>query len=102
MRNSQKTKEQRELFENKERVFKEIPSLMLAVELFGTFEVIEDYLLNKLTGKEDLNLRPSHRHNYFNYESFRNKNKRISLINSFISQNSPNTRNQILRKSPGS
>lgn len=42
---------------------------MLAVELFGTFEVIEDYLLNRLSGKEDLNLRPHHKQNFFNYDS---------------------------------
>ena len=41
---------------------------MLAVELFGTFEIIEDYLLNRLTGKEDLNPKPHQRHNFFNYE----------------------------------
>ena len=57
------------MYESKERIYKEIPFLMLAVELFGTFEVIEDYLLNRLTCKEDLNLRPHHRQNFFNYDS---------------------------------
>lgn len=57
------------MYETKERIFKEVPYLMLAVELFGTFEVIEDYLLNRLAGKEDLNIRPHHKHNLFNYES---------------------------------
>jgi len=42
---------------------------MLAVELFGTFEIIEDYLLNRLTGMEDLNLRAHNKQNFFNYES---------------------------------
>ena len=57
------------MYESKEKIYKEIPFLMLAVELFGTFEVIEDYLLNRLTCKEDPNLRPHHRQNFFNYDS---------------------------------
>lgn len=61
-------KEEKEMLEAKERIYKEVPFLMLAVELFGTFEVIEDYLLNKLSGKEDLNPRPHHRHGFFNYD----------------------------------
>jgi hypothetical protein len=45
---------QTELFSYKEAVFKEIPLLALSVEQFGTLEVIEDYLLNKLNCKEDI------------------------------------------------
>lgn len=45
---------QTELFMFKESVFKEIPLLALSVEQFGTLEVIEDYLLNKLNCKEDI------------------------------------------------
>lgn len=44
-----------EKLESKKKVFKEVPVLMLSVEQFGTFEVIEDYLLNKFNGKEDIN-----------------------------------------------
>ena len=42
-----------DLYNYKESVFKEIPLLVLSVEQFGTLEVIEDYLLNKLASKED-------------------------------------------------
>ena len=45
---------QMELFMFKEQLFKELPLLVLSVEQFGTLEVIEDYLLNKLNSKEDL------------------------------------------------
>jgi len=45
---------QNELFTYKDSVFKEVPLLALSVEQFGTLEVIEDYLLNKLNSKEDL------------------------------------------------
>ena len=43
-----------ELYSHKEDMLKYIPSLVLSVEQFGTLEVIEDYLLNKLSSKEDL------------------------------------------------
>jgi len=45
---------QNELYSYKDTVFKEVPLLALSVEQFGTLEVIEDYLLNKLNSKEDL------------------------------------------------
>jgi len=46
---------QTELYYYKDSIFKEVPLLALSVEQFGTLEVIEDYLLNKLNSKEDLN-----------------------------------------------
>lgn len=45
---------QAELYQYKDSIFKEVPALTLSVEQFGTLEVIEDYLLNKLHSKEDL------------------------------------------------
>ena len=45
----------RDIYHYKESIFKEIPLLVLSVEQFGTLEVIEDYLLNKLASKEDAN-----------------------------------------------
>ena len=46
---------QEEMFSYKDAIFKEVPVLALSVEQFGTLEVIEDYLLNKLNSKDDLN-----------------------------------------------
>lgn len=46
---------QAEMFSYKDSIFKEVPVLALSVEQFGTLEVIEDYLLNKLNSKDDLN-----------------------------------------------
>ena len=45
---------QTELYYHKDSIFKDVPMLSLSVEQFGTLEVIEDYLLNKLNSKEDL------------------------------------------------
>jgi len=45
---------QMELYMYKDAMFKELPLLVLSVEQFGTLEVIEDYLLNKLNSKEDV------------------------------------------------
>lgn len=46
---------QAEMFAYKDSILKEVPVLSLSVEQFGTLEVIEDYLLNKLNSKDDLN-----------------------------------------------
>ena len=45
--------EQQEMMEYKESIFRELPILILSVEQFGTLEVVEDYLLNKMAGKQD-------------------------------------------------
>lgn len=45
---------QSELYHYKDSIFKDVPLLALSVEQFGTLEVIEDYLLNKLNSKDDL------------------------------------------------
>ena len=45
---------QTELLQYKDSIFRDVPMLALSVEQFGTLEVIEDYLLNKLNSKEDL------------------------------------------------
>lgn len=46
-------KESLDILEFKESLLKEIPLLVLSIEQFGTLEIIEDFLLNKITGKND-------------------------------------------------
>jgi len=48
------SKESRDILEFKESLLKEIPLLVLSIEQFGTLEIIEDFLLNKITGKNDV------------------------------------------------
>lgn len=48
------SKESKDILEFKESLLKEIPLLVLSIEQFGTLEIIEDFLLNKITGKNDL------------------------------------------------
>ena len=47
------SKESKDILEFKESLLKEIPLLVLSIEQFGTLEIIEDFLLNKITGKND-------------------------------------------------
>jgi hypothetical protein len=47
--------EQLEMYEFKENLFKEVPVLVLCVEQFGTLEIVEEYLLNKMAAKQDGN-----------------------------------------------
>ena len=51
--NKNYSKESRDILEFKESLLKEIPLLVLSIEQFGTLEIIEDFLLNKITGKND-------------------------------------------------
>lgn len=46
-------KESLDILEFKESLLKEIPLLVLSIEQFGTLEIIEDFLLNKVTEKND-------------------------------------------------
>ena len=48
------SKESKDILEFKESLLKEIPLLVLSIEQFGTLEIIEDFLLNKITGKNDV------------------------------------------------
>ena len=43
-----------DIYNYKESIFKETPFLVLSVEQFGTLEVIEEYLLNKFSSKEEI------------------------------------------------
>ena len=43
-----------ELYTYKEEILGEIPSLALSIEMFGTLELVEDYLLNKLNSFDDV------------------------------------------------
>ena len=43
-----------ELYHYKEDILEEIPMLSLSLEIFGTLEAVEDYLLNKLNSKDDI------------------------------------------------
>ena len=45
---------QQELYEYKAKFFTEIPVFIMSLEQFGTLESIEEYLLNKLEGKTDM------------------------------------------------
>jgi len=47
------SKESKDILDFKECLLKEIPLLVLSIEQFGTLEIIEDFLLNKITGKND-------------------------------------------------
>lgn len=47
-------KQQNEIYQYKNKFFKEIPMFVMSLEQFGTLHSIQDYLLNKLESKSDL------------------------------------------------
>ncbi len=44
-----------EIYELKETLLKEQPTQILTVEHFATLDLVENYLLNKMAGRESLN-----------------------------------------------